>query len=64
MTDWQSRPLDPVYAAPASGHEMIPVCGQLAPGVGSVEFPACGHEISWRAACPDRRVACRVALGE
>jgi hypothetical protein len=37
----------------ASGHEKIPVCGQLAPGVRSSEFPVHGHEISRRAACPD-----------
>src|SRR5262249_21336609 len=38
---------------PASGHEKIPVCGQLAPGARSSEFPVRGHEISRRAACPD-----------
>jgi hypothetical protein len=31
----------------ASGHEKIPVCGQLAPGARSSEFPVRGHEISW-----------------
>jgi hypothetical protein len=30
----------------ASVHEKIPVCGQLAPGVRSSEFPVRGHEIS------------------
>ena len=40
-------------ATVASGHEKIPVCGQLAPGVRSSEFPVHGHEISRRAACPD-----------
>jgi hypothetical protein len=33
-----------LYAA--SGREKIPVCGQLAPGVRSSEFPVRGHEIS------------------
>jgi hypothetical protein len=27
----------------ASGHEKIPVCGQLGPAVRSSEFPADGH---------------------
>ena len=30
----------------ASGHEKIPVCGQLAPGAWSSEFPVRGHVIS------------------
>jgi SAM-dependent methyltransferase len=42
-----------VHELDASGHEKIPVCGQLAPAVRSSEFPVRGHEISRRAACPD-----------
>jgi hypothetical protein len=30
----------------ASGHEKIPVCGQLAPGARPSEFLVCGHEVS------------------
>jgi hypothetical protein len=30
----------------ASGHEKIPVCGQLAPGARPSEFLVRGHEVS------------------
>ena len=46
---------DEAGKAVASGREKILVCGQLAPGVRSSEFPVRGHEISRCPACRDVR---------
>ena len=35
-----------VWLPCASGHEKIPVCGQITPAAWPSEFPADGHQIS------------------